>query len=71
MYIIQRQKVKTSTRESGQHQFDIPEQVEKTIESLASPVMEAEEVESTTPVQSSSQELEVWAYEKLREEYGF
>ncbi|MBD2139644.1 Mu transposase C-terminal domain-containing protein [Anabaena sp. FACHB-1237] len=40
-------------------------------ESLASPVMEAEEVESTTPVQSSSQELEVWDYEQLREEYGF
>jgi len=40
-------------------------------ESLVSPVMEAEEVESTTPVQSSSPELEVWDYEQLREEYGF
>lgn len=40
-------------------------------ESLASPVMEAKEVESTTPVQSSSPELEVWDYEQLREEYGF
>jgi len=40
-------------------------------ESLASPVMEAEDVEFTTPVQSSSPELEVWDYEQLREEYGF
>jgi putative transposase len=33
--------------------------------------MEAEDVEFTTPVQSSSPELEVWDYEQLREEYGF
>jgi len=44
---------------------------ESKTESLASSVMEAEEVESTTEVQSSSSELEVWDYEQLREEYGF
>jgi putative transposase len=43
---------------------------ESKTESLASPAMESEEVESTTPVQSSFQELEVWDYEQMREEYG-
>jgi len=43
---------------------------ESKTESLTSPAMESEEVESTTPVQSSFQELEVWDYEQMREEYG-
>lgn len=43
---------------------------ESKTESLPDQVLEPKEVESTEMVQSQSEEIEVWDYEQLREEYG-
>ncbi|MEH2413298.1 Mu transposase C-terminal domain-containing protein [Nostoc sp.] len=44
---------------------------ESKTESLPSQVVEPDEVESTTEVNSQYEDMEVWDYEQLREEYGF
>ncbi len=43
---------------------------ESKAESKSSQIVEPDEVESTAEAQSQSEELEVWDYEQLREEYG-
>lgn len=43
---------------------------ESKTESLSSQVVEPDEVESTAMAQSQYEEIEVWDYEQLREEYG-
>ncbi|MEH2247605.1 hypothetical protein [Nostoc sp.] len=44
---------------------------ESKTESLPSQVVEPDEVESTETVHSQYEDVEVWDYEQLREEYGF
>ena len=43
---------------------------ESKTESLPSEIIEPDEVESTETVHSQYEDIEVWDYEQLREEYG-